>query len=321
MLSGTTGMVRSELPVDSLISNSAYTKSSFEGNVDYTWENSTQTASNDQSVPRTEPSIDQLAGGFSNLNVNSGAYSHDQGIAYSSQDALPIDNSASGLPASPLYTHDTQHYHHRDKGKAVASAASHDHHYGEGHSHTSTVSSSDPYNTHGYPEHQLEGTASSFSGIGSGHASNDSYPEPSDHGEDDYELHQALKLSREELYGGSRSGGPSGSSAHYHTGYINPDTYAPNPDDFPEGETTPRGTPAPRGRPSHSGSSGVPPNFTISGTPGDAEQFDQQPKGQVAGDESISDLKDIGGPTSPFYVGYRRFIIVSTDESHHSTCV
>ncbi|KAI1300030.1 hypothetical protein F5Y03DRAFT_364814 [Xylaria venustula] len=80
----------------------------------------------------------------------------------------------------------------------------------------------------------------------------------------------------------------------------------------------------------------------IPGTPGTVEPFDArfcvepsrkfqpgevfkvlwtEPAGRTPEDEPISDIEASGGAGGQFYVGYRRFIVVSTDESHHSTCV
>ncbi|KAI0440060.1 hypothetical protein F4803DRAFT_528877 [Xylaria telfairii] len=46
-----------------------------------------------------------------------------------------------------------------------------------------------------------------------------------------------------------------------------------------------------------------------------------EPTGTIGGDAPISDIRMVNDEKGQFYVGYRRFIIVSTDESHHSTCV
>ncbi|KAI1109533.1 hypothetical protein F5Y14DRAFT_431987 [Nemania sp. NC0429] len=46
-----------------------------------------------------------------------------------------------------------------------------------------------------------------------------------------------------------------------------------------------------------------------------------EPVGQSVGDALVSDVRSIENSAGTFYVGYRRFIIVSTDESENSTCV
>ncbi|KAI1262161.1 hypothetical protein F5Y18DRAFT_430399 [Xylariaceae sp. FL1019] len=157
-------------------------------------------------------------------------------------------------------------------------------------------------------------------------------------------VQQALSNSRVQQYGhGHQGGGESSySSGAYDTNTFDPSVYAPDPHPHPAGDTTPRGSgtastsygSASTSRHSHS--------YTIHGTPGAVEQVDprfvvessykfqpgevfkilwSEPMGAVGADEPISDMQSIAGASGRFYVGYRRFIIVSTDDSHHSTCV
>ncbi|KAF2971235.1 hypothetical protein GQX73_g2353 [Xylaria multiplex] len=308
----------------------------WQGNVEYTWDNSIPTADDHDSIPRTEATIDQLTTGFGGLDVNS-SYDRDQAVAYPDQGGLPVASSSiSEIPASPRYTHDTPYHDHhgyshshRDKGKGKGNATPSDIHYDEGHSGYGSVHpATNSYSQHDYPEH----SDSSFESENRGRATAASFSGDNS----DYELEQALKLSRDELLGNNHGSGSSTSGAHYGSESIYPGTYDLNPIDTQDGETTPRG------------SSPVPTrtDFTdtsvIRGTPGSVEPIDNrfivessykfqpgevfkilwsEPTGQVAGDAPISDIRAINDAAGQFYVGYRRFIIVSTDESHHSTCV
>ncbi|GAW16820.1 hypothetical protein ANO14919_062590 [Xylariales sp. No.14919] len=313
----------------------------WQGNVEYTWDTGTPTADDHQRTPRTEATIDQLTAGLEDLDVNSG-YDRDQGAAYPDQGGLSVNNSIPDIPASPRYTHDTPYldHHgyshlHRDKGKGVSNAAPHDIHYDEGHSRLGSIpATTNSYSQHDYPER------SAFEPEDHGRASIDAsssyYSRSSDQDNTDYELEQALKLSRDELLGNSHPGGSSTSGAHYDSGSIYPGTYELNPIIDPhDRETTPRGTPVPT-------RTDFIDTSIIRGTPGSVEPIDNrfvvehsykfqpgevfkilwsEPTGQVAGDAPISDIRAINDPAGQFYVGYRRFIIVTTDESHHSTCV
>ncbi|TGJ78312.1 hypothetical protein E0Z10_g10454 [Xylaria hypoxylon] len=314
----------------------------WQGNVEYTWDTGAPAVDDHQRTPRTEATIDQLTAGLGDLAVNS-SYDRDQSVPYPDQGGSSVNNSIPDIPASPRYTHDTPYHDHhgyshsqRDKGKSISSAASRDIHYDEEHSRVGSIPpTTNSYSQHNYPE-QLGSafesgdhgrtTTTSFS-RGAGDASSSYYSRPSDQDSTDFELEQALQLSRDELLGSSHPGGSSTSGAHYDSGSVYPGTYEPNPTIDPrDGETTPRGTPIP----------------IIRGTPGSVEPIDNrfvvehsfkfqpgevfkilwsEPTGQVAGDSPISDIRAINDPAGQFYVGYRRFIIVTTDESHHSTCV
>ncbi|KAI3318180.1 hypothetical protein HD806DRAFT_549381 [Xylariaceae sp. AK1471] len=305
-----------------------------QGNVEYAWDNNAPAVNEHQRTPRTEapiePSIEQLTTGFGGLDVRSAAYAHDQGVAYPNQSALPVDNPTTDLPPSPRYTHDTVYnshhgysHSHKDKGKGIASAASHNAPYDDGHGYIGTVpATTNSYNQQPYPEHSHSSSIS-----GSGDTNNSYYPPQSRvHDETDYELERALQNSRDELLGNSRGGGSSSSGAHYGSSSVHPGTYELNSTGFPDDDKTIRGNSVP----------------SIRGTPGTMEMYDSrfvveqsfkfqpgevfkilwsEPTGQVAGDASISDLRTIHDTNGHFYIGYRRFIIVTTDDSHHSTCV
>ncbi|KAI0197403.1 hypothetical protein EV127DRAFT_10087 [Xylaria flabelliformis] len=324
-----------------------------QGHVEYmwdsSWDNGGVTTNDHQRTPRTEATIDQLTTGLGGLDVNSSGYDHNRDIPYQEQNNLPVDHSTPDIPASPLYTHDTyydshgyspshSHSHsHRDKGKGVSHSSSHDAHYNEGHNRLGSVSSTtNSYSQDDYPQRPVPGQEDY------GRTSSSSYyPQPGDH--DDYELQQALKNSRDEILGNNRAGGPSTSGAHYDSGSIYPGTYDLNPIGPGDSETTPRGTPVPpRSDFTDVPSSDYVDTSIIRGTPGTVEPIDHrfvvensykfqpgevfkilwsEPTGQVAGDAPISDIRAMSDSGGQFYVGYRRFIIVSTDESHHSTCV
>ncbi|KAI1423736.1 hypothetical protein F5Y12DRAFT_512707 [Xylaria sp. FL1777] len=304
----------------------------WQGNVEYTWETSTSTVDDHHRTPRTEAEIDQLTAGLGDLDVNS---SYDQGLEYANQGGLSVKNSVPDIPASP-----------RDKGKGVSNAAAHDIHYDAGHGLLGSIPpTTNSYSQHDYPQKldsvfELEdhggANTTPFSRPSAGESSSSYYSQSSDHDNTDYELQQALKMSRDELLGNNRTSGPSTSGSHYDSGSIYPGTYELNSNIDPrDGETTPRGTPVP---------TRTDPIDTpvIRGTPGIVEPIDNrfvvensykfqpgevfkilwsEPTGQVPGDAPISDIRTINDPGGQFYVGYRRFIIVTTDESHHSTCV
>ncbi|KAI1126775.1 hypothetical protein F5Y10DRAFT_204405 [Nemania abortiva] len=304
-----------------------------QGNVEYTWDESTATGNDHQRTPRTEAAIDQLTSNFGEVNINSSGY-HDQ-----------TNNSASDIPESPTYTTDAN-YHgysssYRDKGKGIANSASHDVDY-----HGAAGSMLPPANT--YSQHGYIDQSSLTGGLGVsggtstapysrdivGNTGNSYYSRPDDHATADAELEQVLKVSRDELLGND-VGGPSTSGSQYNSGPIYPGTYDLNPVGPQEGDITPHGTPMPPR------SDFVDPSV-IRGTPGSVERIDNrfvvehsfkfqpgevfkilwsEPQGQVPGGATISDIRAIDGGAGQFYVGFRRFIIVSTDESHHSTCV
>ncbi|KAI1336132.1 hypothetical protein F5Y15DRAFT_212955 [Xylariaceae sp. FL0016] len=166
---------------------------------------------------------------------------------------------------------------------------------------------------------------------------------------------EALRKHKERAYGHSQPGEsshvPSGIYSTASPGYSTSDsgsaysgTYGPNTTGLTEEDTTPRGTPAPIAASSvpapRTGSSYS--NIYIHGTMGTEEPLDHrfkveysgrfqpgevfkilwsEPLGQVPGLDDPSEIQSLSSPDGRFYVGFRRFIIVSTDDSHHSTCV
>ncbi|KAI0115487.1 hypothetical protein GGR51DRAFT_555919 [Nemania sp. FL0031] len=312
----------------------------WQGNVEYTWGEGTATTE-DLRTPRTDAAIDQLTAGLGEVDINSSGY-HDQGVAYPNQSGSAVNLSTPDVPESPTYTHDA-FYHgyshsYRDKGKGIADPNAHDADYNGGLG--STLPTTNTYSQLNYTEQpsQTGGAGDngstptgSFSGEQLRDTSNAYYSQLGTHGGNDGELEQALKVSRDELH----IGGPSTSGTHYNSGPIYPGTYDLNPIGLHDGDATPRSTPMPLQ------SDFVDPSI-IRGTPGNVERIDNrfvvehsykfqpgevfkilwsEPQGQVPGGATISDVRAIKDSAGQFYVGYRRFIIVSTDESHHSTCV
>ncbi|KAJ3554355.1 hypothetical protein NPX13_g10635 [Xylaria arbuscula] len=316
----------------------------WQGNVDYQYENDAPAANIHQSTPRTEGEIDQLTAGLSDLNVRTG---YNQGIGYTDQGSLPISNSIPDIPELPASPRD------KGKGKGKSNATSHNNHYDDyddyddGHGQAGSIPpATNSFSQHNYPEPQRSSfesedrvipTTTSFSSGSANDPSSSYYSQSSDHDNiDEYELQQALKNSRDDIHGNNRVGSSSSSGGQFDSGSIYPGTYDLNPNiDAQDGETTPRGTPVPS-------RADYPETSFIRGTPGNVEPVDHrfvvehsykfqpgevfkilwsEPTGQVAGDAPISDIRAINDSGGQFYVGYRRFIIVSTDESHHSTCV
>ncbi|KAH8160231.1 hypothetical protein CIB48_g8013 [Xylaria polymorpha] len=314
----------------------------WQGQVEYRWENGAIITNEHQRTPRTEATIDQLTAGLGGLDVNSSGYDHNRDITYPAQTGSPVNHSTPDNPASPLYTHDAfyddnhgyspSHSHsYRDKGKGISNSASHDIHYNEGHSPLGSVPPvTNSYSQHDYPERSILGQEDYERAT-----SNSYYPQPGDHDSTDYELEQALKLSRDELLGNSRTGGSSTSGAHYDPGSIYPGTYDLNPiGPGDNNETTPRGTPIPtRSDFIDAPSSDFVDPSIIRGTPGSVEPIDHQhsykfqpgevfkilwsePTGQVIGDSPISDIRAMNDSGGQFYVGYRRFIIGVRPSKH-----
>ncbi|KAI1164336.1 hypothetical protein F5B18DRAFT_650815 [Nemania serpens] len=320
----------------------------WQGNVEYQYDTSAATAGSDQSIPRTDGTANQLMDGFGRFGISRSSHDDDQSAAYLSQTNPSVNISASDIPAYPGYTHDRpSHGHHgyshsyRDKGKGVADPAAHDSHYGEqDHGLGSVPLTTNSYSQHDFPGHsdsvpgledQGRTPSTSLSRNSSGDTSNSYHSQPSDLDNTDYEIQQALQIGRDEVLGNSYNGSSSASGAHYNPGTVYPGTYELAPVAPQEGETTPRAT-----------QQDPIDTSIIRGTPGNVEPTDSrfvvehsykfqpgevfkilwsEPTGQVAGDAPISDIRAINDPGGDFYVGYRRFIIVSTDESHHSTCV
>ncbi|KAI1803375.1 hypothetical protein F4811DRAFT_562548 [Daldinia bambusicola] len=166
-------------------------------------------------------------------------------------------------------------------------------------------------------------------------------------GFDDDEFQEAIRRSRSETYGTPKTGEPSYSTPVAETATssswstsVDPSSYELNPS-LITGEELP----TPRGGSPVSGPM-IPSALSyanyIQGTPGMEEILDSryrvehstrfqpgevfkilwsEPLGQIGGDDPISDVTKRKTAAGKFYVGFRRFIIVTTDESHHSTCV
>ncbi|KAI0117051.1 hypothetical protein F4814DRAFT_439575 [Daldinia grandis] len=164
----------------------------------------------------------------------------------------------------------------------------------------------------------------------------------------DDEYQEAIRRSRSEYYGTQKTGEPSYSTpvAEAATSSSWPTTVDPNAYELNPSLANGDDLPTPRGGSPVSGPM-VPSTLSyanyIQGTPGMEEILDSryrvehsarfqpgevfkilwsEPLGQIGGDDPISDVtKRRTAAGSKFYVGFRRFIIVTTDESHHSTCV
>ncbi|KAI0021856.1 hypothetical protein F4780DRAFT_250761 [Xylariomycetidae sp. FL0641] len=291
---------------------------------------------NNEAAPRIPPSgdsIEQLTAGVGNLGVHGNANAHSQAPPANTVDrrGSVTDTGTSDLSSSPHYTHDTSHHAQAqpglDKGKGPA------------------AKQPTPYDyttTSGHPSQQT-GTSSAVMpdayGIyqeqpGASYHPAATYPSTSS-------SYYALRRSKQDTYGhGGSSGTSSSTASQYNTGNsawaapVNPGAYGPSADPGEGGELTPHGSPtlAPAALP-----------LDIRGTPGREEALDprfklepsyrfqpgevfkvlwSEPRGASA--TVPGDISDVGGVDTQdgqFYVGYRRFIIVGTDPSHHSTCV
>lgn len=323
----------------------------WQGKVEYRWDNSAATASGDQRTPRTERTVNQVTAGLEQFSISTSGYDEDQGAPYANQTTPSVNISTPEISVSPGYTHDRlSHNHHSypnsywDKGKGVADPAAHDPYHNEQHRDLGPVPpTANSYNQHYFPEHsdsvaglEDQGRTQSASLLRnhSGDTSNSHHPQPSDLDNTDYELQQALQKDRDELLG-NYNGNSSNYGAYYNPGIIYPGTYDLAPVAPQEGETTLYSPPVAT-QPDPTGTS------IIRGTSGHLEPADNrfvvehsskfqpgevfkilwpEPSGQAVGDAPITDIRAIESPAGDFYVGYRRFIIVGTDESHHSTCV
>ncbi|KAI1505881.1 hypothetical protein F5X99DRAFT_404432 [Biscogniauxia marginata] len=322
------------------------------GKIEYSWAGPTQPADNDQSIPRSDH-IDQITEGVGNLDVGHGTYdqstySQSQPVEYQAQGATTTGPTTFDLSTSPSYTHDvTRHRHQRsrkDKGKGRMEQVEA---YGPmSHGDTSYPSS----NSYGNQAHSQYPTSNFDSDDGHQAAVNMTaaasyHTENDDHGIEDPEVLEAMRRSKDAYYGQSKpseSSYPSSAYASASSSWptsVDPNAYETNPYTVAEDDVTPRNTPAP--------GTLVPPPATypnyIQGTDGYVEVMDNrfrvehsakfqpgevfkilwsEPLGQVPGDEPISDIKTQRNEAGKlFYIGFRRFIIVTTDESHHSTCV
>ncbi|KAI8962206.1 hypothetical protein F5Y11DRAFT_347777 [Daldinia sp. FL1419] len=174
------------------------------------------------------------------------------------------------------------------------------------------------------------------------------YDEPDENQGYDDEYQEAIRRSHSEYYGTQKTGEPSYSTpvAEAATSSSWPAAVDPNAYELNPSLVNADDLPTPRGGSPVSGPmipSSLPYASYIQGTPGMEEILDSryrvehsarfqpgevfkilwsEPLGQIGGDDPISDVtKRKTAAGSKFYVGFRRFIIVTTDESHHSTCV
>ncbi|KAI2643294.1 hypothetical protein GGS21DRAFT_485811 [Xylaria nigripes] len=327
------------------------------GNVEYTWQNGGAPVGNEhQYTPRFESPIGPLATDFGSVDINSAGYSPNQAVQCSKQ-GIVANEKAPDLSASPGYTtdplcrgdHDDSRLHsfsqsHRDKGKEKASTKPHnlcnDQAYGRLGSLQAPTGNGFVQHEHSTHSHDpgleqepgLRETVTSFPNCNPGDTINSSCcPRQGT----DYELEQALRLNRDEFSPGSGAG--------YDSVPIYPGTYThnthdsglldPTRSDFTEAML---GTPAMMELVDHRESNlryleHRPVALNITGfvveksykfQPGEVfKVLWSEPTGQVGSEFPISDRRAMNGPRGPFYIGYRRFIIVTTDESHHSTCV
>ncbi|KAI0598153.1 hypothetical protein F4775DRAFT_601592 [Biscogniauxia sp. FL1348] len=326
------------------------------GNIIYDWAGPDQPLHNDQSIPRSDhtiSTIDQITEGVGGLDVNHGAYSQDQSIDYQTQHATSSVPTTFGLSTSPSYTHDVTHHGHqrsrKEKGKERVEQANSYSHMSRGNI-PYQGSNMMPANSYDMQAHSQYPTSNFESGAGHAAAvnmtSSASYHiQGGDNDTEDPAVLEAMQRSRETYYGQSNPGESSYSSSAYASASsawsnsIDSSTYETNPYAVAEDDATPRNTPAP-------GALIPPPSMYpnyIQGTDGYEEIMDSrfrvehsakfqpgevfkilwsEPLGQVPGDEPISDIKQQrDGAGKLFHIGFRRFIIVTTDESHHSTCV
>ncbi|KAI0897676.1 hypothetical protein F4806DRAFT_494402 [Annulohypoxylon nitens] len=283
-------------------------------------------------------------GGHQTASVDDASYTHD---AHQSQD--------------PGYLDHAQPQQHTDKGKGKSLNVEHTDPYGNpSYGSTMTgaggqLPMTTDYNqgTHTqYPSANytnVEATAAGSSGHVAEPHINDYAPEGDPVADAEYE--EAVRRSRDEYYGTQQVGETSYSTPLADTGTssswpsaVDPNAYELNPplangEDVP----TPRGGSPVLGGPITAAPAY--PNY-IQGTPGEEEVLDNRYRvehstrfqpgevfkilwseplgqvGQIGPDDPISDVtKRRTAAGSKFYIGFRRFIIVTTDESHHSTCV
>ncbi|KAI1079293.1 hypothetical protein F5B20DRAFT_581395 [Whalleya microplaca] len=351
------------------------------GNLEYDWIGPTLAAfptATDQSVPRSDNSIDNLAQGVAQIDVNHNAYDSTQPFEYEPQHAA-AGHAAGNLSMSPSYTLNThqpqesnyqgQEYlrHHQDKGKGKSHEGEQLEDYNGPTAEVSPHQPVDPslelgsnsytagtYSQYGTPNYLDGGAASARSSASSlGRQVNSYESEGASHSIDDVAYQEAIHLSRNSYYGTNQVGessyqtsSPGQSATSSWSPSVDPSAYAIDSALAPEEDVpTPRGgspnppTPIPTTLSYPAQSYG---NYTIQGTPGNEEELDSryrvehstrfqpgevfkilwsEPLGQVGGDDPISDMTTRRTSKGQFYIGVRRFIIVTTDESHHSTCV
>ncbi|KAI4867745.1 hypothetical protein F4820DRAFT_467368 [Hypoxylon rubiginosum] len=343
------------------------------GTIEYCWIGPTLPNAPDQSVPRSDHTIDNLAEGVQNLNVDQGAYDSGQSFDYGSHHAAAVDHSSythdARQPQESSYVDPVETQQQVDKGKGKSREVEQHEEYGSPlPNNNPPQSAAGPSMTPMTPAEYDQGThpqyaTSNYSNIDNtagGSTVNAAEPvantyEPAEsHSFDndaEYQaaVQEAVRRSRNDIYGPNTAGEPSYSTPIADTATpssswptaVDPNAYELNPSVLDGEEVpTPRG-----GSPVMVASPTTIPAYPyhIQGTPGETEVLDNryrvehsarfqpgevfkilwsEPLGQVGGDDPISDLTKRRTPGGgKFYIGFRRFIIVTTDESHHSTCV
>ncbi|KAI0006953.1 hypothetical protein F4779DRAFT_629506 [Xylariaceae sp. FL0662B] len=348
------------------------------GNLEYRWVGPAQPSTTDQSVPRSDNSIDNLADGVGQLDVNHSSYASAQPFEYESHHTV-ASHAAGSISMSPNYTLNThqpqetdyqgQGYiqQQQDKGKGKSHQDLQLEDYNDSPAEVSPHQSVDPnlelgvdsytaetFVQYGTPSYLDGGATSAGSSANSLESQvNDYESEGASHSVDDVAYQEAIHMSRSSYYGTNEIGESSYSTSSVSQGATSPwpPSVDPSAYDIDATLTAEEDVPTPRG------GSPLPPtpiptilsypassygNYTIQGTPGSEEELDaryrvehsqrfqpgevfkilwSEPLGQVGGDDPISDMTTRRTSTGQFYVGVRRFIIVTTDESHHSTCV
>ncbi|KAI1822865.1 hypothetical protein F4861DRAFT_361302 [Xylaria intraflava] len=314
-----------------------------QGNVEGVWNSGAQTGNGNPYTPRGDAPIEQLTADIGSLSVNPGGHSQRQAAQFPNQGAFLAQTNDLGYTIDSHFrdNHDGSHPRsqpQRDKGKAKAGTDPHHIYYDRGPARLGfgAPATNPPrrydYNTYPNqtmgPEPDLRAAGRSFP-ISSPQDNANTYYAPSN---TDDELQQALRMSRNQFLGNSRDGEPS-SVTQYDTGTIYPGTYEPNTGGPQDGEMVPHSHAIPTQLDYTNMRIGAQENteyidnrFVVENSsrfqPGEVFKILwSEPKGQVGSEFQVSDRRAINGPTGSFYVGYRRFIIVTTDESHHSTCV
>ncbi|KAI1436031.1 hypothetical protein GGR50DRAFT_264367 [Xylaria sp. CBS 124048] len=305
------------------------------GHLEYTWADGPALSGNEHAydTPRFETPIEQVTTNFENLNVTPATYSQYQGAQNPNQGGYQVDDQY--LRDSSGYTingrsgdnHDDQlAYSQAGKGKGIASADVYNT-QGQGHVITTPASSHTlvQYGCSKYPPDIPEAESESRNYATPVLNGSTIYT----HSNDEHEVERALGDDRSTVRGklshdrSSRSATKYGAASMYshkhresshqssqmvsraptiqtQRGYVN---------------TTPGGVgglPEDPLRPSR--------EFQ----PGEVLKiFWSEPLGQSCSSNwpPISDRKIKHGRAGQFYEGYRRFIIVSTDKAHHSSCV
>ncbi|KAI2609295.1 hypothetical protein GGR54DRAFT_643611 [Hypoxylon sp. NC1633] len=335
------------------------------GAVQRNWIGPTLPNAPDQSVPRYDQAIDNLADGVENLSVEQSAYDSGQAYDYGGHHVAAVDHASYTLdarqPQDPTYPGHVQTQPQTDKGKGKSVEVQQQiEEYNDPpfDGNPAQVAGGLPLTGDDYEQAvHLQYANSDYVSVentAAGSSVNAAEPQANDYEPEDIqpfndaEYDEAIRRSRSEYYGTHKAGEPSYSTplTDAATSSTWPTTVDPNAYELTPALAEGDGVPTPRGG-SPVQATGIPatPSYSthIQGTPGDEEVLDSryrvehsarfqpgevfkilwsEPLGQVGGDDPISDVtrrRTAGG--SKFYIGFRRFIIVTTDESHHSTCV